>query len=117
MTPTEMTELVRRWFAKVEQAMGPILPTGWFGRPYDNLYMLKDVQVTGDVLTVHLSEDTVLVFEGLGRVYLENSELVFDGFRTGSIRWKEYGGLEYREQTYDAGQVRLIPPVGTTVTL
>jgi len=42
---------------------------------------------------------------------------VFDGFRTGSIRWKEYGGVQYREQVYKSGQVRLVPPVGTTVTL
>ena len=28
------------------------------------------------------------MFERLERVSLDNSELVFDGFRTGSIRWK-----------------------------
>jgi len=117
MTPTEMIDVVRQWFGKAEQALGPILPDGWFGRPYDNLYMLEDVQVVGDVLTVHLSEDTLLVFERLERVSLDNSELVFDGFRTGSIRWKEYGGVQYREQVYKSGQVRLVPPVGTTVTL
>ncbi|HET6428852.1 MAG TPA: hypothetical protein VFJ30_10605 [Phycisphaerae bacterium] len=112
-----MIELVQRWFANAEQGLGPILPDGWFGRPYDNLYMLEDVQVAGDVLTVYLSEDTALVFERLGQVYLDNSELVFEGFRSFSIRWKEYGGVQHREQTYDSGQVRLVPPVGTTVTL
>ena len=117
MTPAEMTTFVRRWFAEAEQALGPILPDGWFGRPYDNLYMLKDVQVAGDVLTVHLSEDTKLVFERLERVYLDDSDLVFDGFRTCALRWKDYGGEEARERSYNTGQVRLVPPVGTTVTL
>lgn len=117
MTSTEMIDLVRRWFVKAEQASGPILPDGWFGRPYDNIFVLKDVQLAGDVLTVYLSEDTTLVFDRLGRVYLDNSELVFEGFRACALRWREYGGSRYEERTYDAGQVRLVPPFGTTVTL
>lgn len=117
MTRTEMIDLVQRWFAKAGQTLGPILPDGWFGRPYDNLFLLQDVQLDGDVLTVLLSEDTALVFDRLRHVNLDGSELVFEGFCRCSIRWKEYGGVEYREQVYDAGQVRLVPPVGTTVVL
>ena len=117
MTPTEMIDVVRRWFFKVEQATGPILPDGWFGRPYDNIYLLSNVQLVGDVLTVYLSEDTSLVFIRLERVYIDKSELVFDGFRGCSFRWKEYGGVQNQERNYDTGQVRLVPPFGTTVML
>lgn len=117
MTSRAMADLIRQWFARAGQATGPILPDGWFGRPYDNSYILKDIQIVGDVLVIKLSEDTSLTLEQLGQVYIDNSELVFEGFHTCLFRWKEYGGIEDRELSYDAGLVRFVPPVGTTVTL
>jgi len=124
MTLLEMSNLIRKWFEKADQVNGPLLPDGWAGgRPYDNTYWLKDVEISGDTITVYLiSGEAIkhLVFEGLERVYLDDSELVFENFRIFSFRWKdrdENGKSVEQWWNYDYGQVRFVPPVGTTVVL
>jgi hypothetical protein len=114
---SDAASTVRKWFDTVGQADGPLLPDGWFGgRPRENSYFLEDVQLLGDALVVQLSEETTLRFDGPGRVFVEDSDLVFDGFRRATIRWRDYGGgrdLPYHERIYDVGQVRLAAPTGT----
>lgn len=120
MTSEEQATLVRRWFEKATQAGGPVLPDGWFGRPYDNIYWLVDVQQAPGALIVRLTNDTTLEFKKLARVLILNSQLVFDGYEQATLRSPHYGGgpdAPYREKQYDYGQVRLAPPVGTTVEL
>lgn len=117
MTNASMIDLVRQWFEQVGQAVGPILPDGWFGRPYDNRFSLLSVQGSDEALTVCLSQSTSLIFERLQRVYVEDSDLIFEGFGTCVLRWKEYGGTGIRERRVDAGQVRLVAPVGKSVKL
>ena len=121
MTTTEMAVLVRRWFELAEQADGPLLPDGWFGgRRGESGGSLEGIQTFGDALVIQLSEETSLRFDHIGRVFIENSELVFDGYAHATLRWKHYGGgsdAPYHENRYDSGQVRLAPPVGTVVEL
>lgn len=121
MTTTEMANLVRRWFRQAEQANGPLLPDGWLGeRAYDNTYWLVDVQPSSDGLVVELTDNTTLRLDRPGRVFVENSDLVFDGYAWATLRWKHYGGgpdAPYHEKRYDSGQVRLAAPVGTVVDL
>lgn len=113
-----LMRLVKNWFAQAEQASGPVLPDGWFGgRPYENLFILEDVELLGDCFTIYLSEDTRLIFNKLRRCYVEESELVLENFEDVTLRWKEYGGTQYRERRYSSGQVRLIPPAGTEISL
>ena len=118
MTTMQVALLVRRWFEHAQQASGPILPDGWFGgRAYDNVFLLEDVEAVDDRLTIHLSEDTTLIVESPRRGYVKNSELVFEDFDHATLRWKDYGGTEYHEKHFDSGQVRLVPPIGTTITV
>jgi hypothetical protein len=121
MTIEHVVHLVRRWFEQAEQANGPLLPDGWFGeRPHDNIYFLVDVQPSDDGVMIQLTDDTMLRIDGPGRAFVENSDLVFDGFRQATLRWKHYGGGEdapYHERTYEKGQVRLAAPIGTKVDL
>jgi hypothetical protein len=121
MTTFEMANLVRRWFEQAEQADGPLLPDGWFGgRRGEAGGSLEDVQASTDGLVIRLSEDTTLLFDRPGRVFVEDSELVVDGYKQATLRWKHYGGgpdALYHEKSYDSGQVRLAPPVGTTVSI
>ena len=118
VTTTQIASLVRRWFDQAQQASGPILPDGWFGgRPYDNIFLLEDVEVVDDMLMIHLREDTTLSVARPRRGYVENSELVLEDFDHATLRWKHYGGSEYHEKHFDSGQVRLAPPVGMTVTV
>lgn len=121
MTTELQATFVRRWFEKAEQASGPLLPDGWFGdRPHDNIYFLVDAQPFDDALVLRLSDDTTLRFDGPGRVFVENSDLVFESFRQATLRWRHYGGgpdAPYYEKRYDSGQIRLAAPIGTTVTI
>ena len=121
MTTIEMMDLVRRWFGHAGQADGPLLPDGWFGgRCRENTFWLKDVRASDEALDIHFDSNTVLHFDRPGRAFVENSELVFDGFQQATLRWRHYGGgpdAPYHEKRYTAGQVRLVPPVGTTVLL
>lgn len=121
MTTSEISQLVRKWFDAAGQADGPLLPDGWFGgRAHESTFFLEDVQAIEDALAIRLSEDTTLRFEGPGRVFVENSDLVFDGFRQATLSWRQYGGGEdapYCQQTYREGQVRLAAPIGTKVEL
>ena len=118
MTITQMTEMVRGWFDQAGQANGPVLPDGWFGgRPYENTFVLVNVQALGESLVIQMSEDTTLTIDHPKLIYVEKSELIFDSFGQAVLRWKHYGGREYHERRYSSGQVRLVPPVGATVSL
>lgn len=121
MIVTDFSQLVRKWFDAAGQADGPLLPDGWFGgRPHENTYFLEHVDSLENSLVIQLSEDTTLRFDGPGRVFVENSDLVFDGFGRATLRWKHYGGSEdtpYHERTYEEGQVRLAAPVGTKIEI
>lgn len=117
MTPTAIVDLVQRWFAAAKLGLGPVLPDGWFGRPFDNLFSLRGVELTGDVLRVHLSGDVLLEFEHLQRVHVDDSQLVFEDFRACAIRWTDGGRTQDRERTYASGSVRFHPPADTRIAL
>ena len=121
MTKPDTARLVRAWFDAAGQADGPVLPDGWFGgRARENTFFLEDVLELDDALVVRLSDDTTIQFDSPGRVSVENSDLVFDGYRRATLRWRDYGGgldTSYQERTYEDGQVRLAAPIGTNVEL
>ena len=114
----QVADLIHRWFDEAKQMNGPILPDGWFGgRPGENIYLLECVEVVDGTLVIHLSEDTTLSLTNPARTFVANSELVFEDFDRAIMRWREYGGTEYRELQYDSGQVRLVPPIGRIISM
>lgn len=117
----EKADLVRKWFDQAEMASGPLLPDGWFGgRPGENLFTLLSVEVKNNFLLLKMDADTSLCIEDPASVRVDNSDLVFDGFRQATLRWKHYGGDEtapFYERVYEQGQVRLAAPIGTTVNV
>ena len=121
MTVAEMADFVTEWFHLAGQANGPLLPDGWHGgRVRDSIFLLRDVQAVGEVLTIRLSENTTLTFDQARRVHVENSDLVFGDFRRATLRWRHYGGgtdAPYYERSYEQGEVRLAAPLGTTVRM
>ena len=118
MTTSQIASLVRLWFDQAEQVNGPVLPDGWFGgRPYENAFVLMDVQASDDAIVVHLSEDTTLRITRPQRAYVKNSELVFDNFDHATLCWKDYGGTHYNQKQYDSGQIRFMPPIGTIIAV
>ena len=121
MRTSEMAALVHRWFNQTGQFDGPLLPDGWFGgRRGEAGGSLNRVESTRDALLLYFDQDTSLRFDQPGHVFVENSELVFDGYARATLRWKHYGGgpnSPYYAKRYDSGQVRLMPPLGTVVRL
>lgn len=89
-----IVQSVRRWFDIAGQTGGPLLPDGWFGgRPYENIFFLEDVHSIGNVLVIQLSEDTTLRISGPVRTFIEESDLVFDGFDHATLRWRHTYGV------------------------
>lgn len=121
MTETEMAEFVRQWFGEAGQADGPLLPDSWHGgRVREGTFFLHEVHALDDSLIIRLSEETTLSFEGLRFVSLDNSDIVFDGFRRATLRWRQYGGgpdAPICERSYKERQIRLAAPIGTTVRM
>jgi hypothetical protein len=121
MTIDQQADIVRRWFEQAEQATGPLLPDGWFGgRRGESIFFLEDIETATDHLVLKLSEGTTLSFVELDRAIVKNSELVFQGFSEVIVRWKHYGGganAPVYEKRYNCGEVRLVPPIGTTIKL
>ena len=121
MRTSEMANLVQRWFDQAGQFDGPLLPDGWFGgRRGEAGGSLERVESTDDALLLCFDQDTSLRFDQPRHVFVENSDLVFDGYASATLRWKHYGSgpdSAYFEKRFDSGQVRLTPPVGTVVSL
>ena len=107
MTATEVGSAVRDWFAKVTRCTGPILPDGWFGRPYDNLFELRGVQVSGTVVNIILSERASVCVDDAKQIQYDNDDLVFCAFKSVVFRWRNVTN-EISEYVYYDGTVRLV---------
>jgi hypothetical protein len=115
MSDIDKGGIVRQWFATAGCAVGLVLPDGWFGRPYDNIYHIATAHENDGVLVIHLVEQLWLRFEGPSHVKVVNSELVIDGFVQCVVQWQIAGTLEYDSSTFSDGQVRFIPPLGSII--
>ena len=61
-----IVEAIDTFFAEHEVA-SLRLPSGWFGRPHDNMHQLSEVAIVGDYVLVTLDEKQVLTLDA-GRV-------------------------------------------------
>lgn len=104
--------IVKKWFAQVEQAAGPILPDGWFGRPHDSILILESMKEQGEVLVLHFRGNWRLEFEGPLQVNIDNADLVFDSFHKCIFSWKSFESDNTLCRVYLSGQVRLVAPIG-----
>jgi hypothetical protein len=71
-----LSGLIRAFFEVYQEltVVGIVLPTGWFGRPYDNYYTLKsiDIDPEGDGLRLDLSYGWLLAIKPLSAELSEN---------------------------------------------
>jgi hypothetical protein len=104
--------------------VGIVLPTGWFGRPYDNYYTLTsiDVEPEGDALRLDLSYGWLLSFKPLSAelsdtrreltVRVESGEMlattVRQRFGSGEVRFRVEDG-EYSRAALTANGGLLQP--------
>lgn len=102
---TRAVDVVRTFFAERGGA-SLHLPSGWFGRPFDNLHELVDVHVEGDALRITLDEHQVLTMRCAGPSQREDRVLVIP-VESGEWAWTEYGGTTRHDDQFGAGRVEL----------
>jgi hypothetical protein len=84
------------------------LPSGWFGRPYDNWHQLTEVSTNGDLVLIRLDEKQCLE--------LDAANVSVDGramsvvIRAGAWDWTDYGGNERHHEELSPGVVEFHAP-------
>ena len=92
------------WFDDVEAA-GLKLPTGWFGRPYDNEHRLTSAHVLADRLVMELDGQMILMLAHPTEIEVDGTCLRLSGFSHGALDWDEYGSGRPHLQTFAGGCV------------
>ncbi|MFI6424508.1 hypothetical protein [Promicromonospora sp. NPDC050880] len=111
MTNFDALAAIRRFFSVVECA-GLILPSGWFGRPYDNLMQLTRGEASEDSLLLELDGQLILKFAGRTQVASTDRGLQIGGFAVLSWDWTEFGSASSHREEFDSGAVELVGPMG-----
>ena len=101
-------EDVRAFFAELEVA-SLRLPSGWFGRPFDNQHQLTDVLVDSEALRIILDEHQVLTMRCAGPSRWEGRVLAVP-VNGGECAWTEYGGTTRHNDQFGAGRIELHAP-------
>ncbi|SDZ34879.1 hypothetical protein [Thermoactinomyces sp. DSM 45892] len=70
---------IEQWFQE-QLCAGLILPTGWNGRPYDNVYRLTFVAGRPRWLMIELDDNSLFVITDLKECKPSESELTLSGF-------------------------------------
>lgn len=100
-------EAVNRFFASVDDA-GLKLPTGWFGRPFDDWHHLTSARSNGNALFVELDNQLRLTFFGPVRAEEDGRTLRLTGFTRLEWEWFEFDAPIGHQQEFGAGIVELI---------
>jgi hypothetical protein len=109
LTPEDVLEVVRDWFAEVGGA-SMRLPTGWFGRPYDNLHRLTGSHVLAQRLILVLDDQLILLLAHPNTASTESKSLRISGFAHGSLDWDEYGNRRAHVESFEGGEVEFVAP-------
>ena len=110
MTNTESLITIRKFFEVVGSA-GLILPDGWFGRPYDNLFELTRSDATERSLVLDL-DHLILTFTGSPRVDATAANLQTDGFVLLDLVRTEFGSTRSHRDRFTDGRVEFVAADG-----
>lgn len=97
-----IVDAVSSFFAEHEGA-SLRLPSGWFGRPHDNLHQLSGVAIDGDHVLVTLDGTQVLTLEVKG-ASADDGVLRVE-IRGGRWDWTEHGGVTEHSEVLGPGNV------------
>lgn len=111
MTNDDALVAIREFFGTAGYA-GLILPTGWFGRPYDNFLQLTGSEAADESLMVELDEQLVLTFSGQPRVTTTGSGLRVSGFAALAWDWTEFGSTVSHHEEFWTGEVEFVAAMG-----
>ena len=109
VTSEQAEKVLVEWFLRVGVA-GLVLPSGWFGRPYDDQFRLTGSAALGERLVVCLDDNALLAVLRPGEVVEENERLVIRGFDQVVWAFSEYGSRRSHVQVFDRGAIELVGP-------
>lgn len=82
----ESLQVIRKFFQEFGN-VGLILPDGWFGRPFDNLFRLTRSETQPGLLVLELEENVTLSFRGDIKLEKTDAKLRIDGFSELDLDW------------------------------
>ena len=101
-SPSTVVEAVHAFF--IEHDVASLrLPSGWFGRPHDNMHQLSDVAMEGDHVLVTLDGKQVLRLDAVGAS--RDGRVLTITVRGGRWDWVDYGGNQQHSEAVGAGDV------------
>lgn len=105
--PSDIADAVSSFFTEHEVA-SLRLPSGWFGRPYDNWHQLTGTATENESVLIRLDGKQVLTLQSEG-VSSEGRVLsvVIHG---GRWDWTDYGGDQEHSEVLGPGQVEFHAP-------
>ena len=101
-SPSAIVEAINSFFAEHEVA-SLRLPSGWFGRPHDNMHQLSEVAIEGDYVLVTLDGKQVLTLDAEGTS--ADGRVLYVKVRGGRWDWTEYGGDQEHSEALEPGNV------------
>ena len=107
MTLEQMVVVIVKWFSTVGGASLK-LPSGWFGRPYDNFHRLTGARVLGNALLLELDDRQELSVSAPQSVHVEPRSLSIVGSEMIEWRWLEYGSNDPHAEVFDGGDVEFL---------
>lgn len=100
--PSAIAAAIHAFFSEHEVA-SLRLPSGWFGRPYDNQHQLTEATTAGDSVVVRLDQRQVLTLVAEGAS--EEAGVLRVAVRGGRWDWTEYGGEAEHREVLESGLV------------
>jgi hypothetical protein len=107
--PSTTVEAISAFFVE-HGAASLCLPSGWFGRPYDNYHRLTGVASDGDDVVVRLDERQLLRIRPEGTSWSRESDVLTVVISGGRWNWTSYGGDQEHAETLGPGHVELHAP-------
>lgn len=107
MSNAQTLVAIREFFGIVGYA-GLILPSGWFGRPYDNLLQLSRSEASEGSLLIELDDQLLLTFDGQPVATSTNNGLRLGGFAVLHWDWTEFGSTVPHHEEFVAGEVEFV---------
>ena len=87
---------------------GLILPSGWFGRPYDNFHQLTWIEERKSKLIVEIDNQLYLIFTKPIQLEVINNNLVITGFEQLVFDYQGYGNMKPHCELFNYGEVEFI---------
>ena len=98
-------EVVLQWFRR-EETCNLMLPDGWFGRPYDNLYRLTSLEETPDNSLIMDLGGMKLLFDDLRLALDQGEKLLLSEFKKLVVHFTNVDYVFH--SIYDTGTVKIM---------